>query len=163
MGQPYRTQELVRRALLKLFYDPVGSAKGKRRKSAQLSPRSFPGNDDLGQMSSWYLFGALGLYPAIPGTDVLVLGSPLFRNATLHLPGGAVTIEAPAAARKRPYVRGLELDGGAVHQPWLSFSELADGGKLSFALAAEPDPAWGSTADAAPPSFPHDAPFPGGC
>ena len=167
-GQPYRTQELVRQALLKLFYDPGGSGKGKggsgrakRRKSVQLSPRSFPGNDDLGQMSSWYVFGALGLYPAIPGTDVLVLGSPLFRMATLHLAGGPVTIEAPAASRKRPYVRALTLDGSEVDQPWLPFSELADGGKLSFALDAQPDPAWGSAV--APPSFPRDAPFPGGC
>jgi predicted alpha-1,2-mannosidase len=168
IGQPFRTQELVRQALLKLFYDPGGSGKGKGgsgkgrgRRSVQLSPRSFPGNDDLGQMSSWYVFGALGIYPAIPGTDVLVLASPLFRKATLHLPGGPVTIEAPAASRKRPYVRALTLDGGEVDQPWLPFSELADGGKLSFALAADPDPAWGSAA--APPSFPPDAPFPGGC
>jgi predicted alpha-1,2-mannosidase len=167
MGQPHRTQELVRRALLKLFYDPAGTKdgtgkrKGKRKdkgSAAALSPRSFPGNDDLGQMSSWYLFAALGFYPAIPGTDVLVLGSPLFRKATLQVPGGQVVIEAPAASRKRPYVRSLTLDGGAVDQPWLPFSELADGGRLEFALGADPNP-WAS--GASPPSFPGDAPFPG--
>src|SRR5919108_2460679 len=158
MGQPYRTQELVRRALLRLFYDPSGkrgggkkaAAERKRPKPPLLSPGSFPGNDDLGQMSSWYVFAALGLYPAIPGTDVLVLGSPLFRRATLRLPGGAVEIEAPAAARKRPYVRALTLDGGALDQPWLPFSELADGGRLTFTLGSQPDPAWAG--GAGPPS-----------
>jgi predicted alpha-1,2-mannosidase len=163
IGQPHRAQELVRRALLKLFYDKSGSKtkQGKDKKgkgSARLSPRSFPGNDDLGQMSSWYLFGALGLYPAVPGTDVLVIGSPLFRRTTIHAPGGPITIEAPAASRKRPYVRGLTLDGGPVDQPWLHFSELADGGTLGFELGAEATP-WGSAA--APPSFPPGEPFPG--
>jgi putative alpha-1,2-mannosidase len=169
MGQPHRTQQLVRRALLKLFYEKVGSEKRKdaagkkpeRPREPLLSPGSFPGNDDLGQMSSWYVFGALGLYPAIPGTDVLVLGSPLFRNATLQLAGGPLAIEAPAAARKRPYVRALTIDGGALDQPWLPFSELADGGTLGFDLGAKPNPAWGG--GAVPPSFPTDAPFPGGC
>lgn len=112
-------------------------------------------------MSSWYLFGALGFYPAIPGTDVLVLGSPLFKKATIHLPGGAVTIDAPAASRERPYVGGLAIDGAPVDQPWVPFAELADGAQLHFALAAEPNPAWGSGGQAAPPSFPSDAPFPG--
>jgi len=166
LGQPYRTQELVRRALLKLYYGRPskgkgGSGKSKRRDRAELSPGAFPGNDDLGEMSSWYLFGALGFYPAIPGTDVLVLGSPLFKQATIHLPGGAVTIDAPAASRERPYVRGLAIDGSPVDQPWVPFAELADGAQLHFALAAEPNPAWGSGGEAAPPSFPSDAPFPG--
>jgi putative alpha-1,2-mannosidase len=169
MGQPHRTQQLVRRALLKLFYDRVPAkdgnkpgkpGKGKQpRNSAALSPASFPGNDDLGQMSSWYLFGALGLYPAIPGTDVLALGSPLFRRATLHLAGGPLTIEAPAAARKRPYVQALALNGGAVDQPWLRFSDLTGGGTLAFALGSKPNPGWG--AGAPPPSYPGDAPYPG--
>lgn len=166
LGQPYRTQELVRRALLKLYYGRPskgkgGSGKSKRRDRAELSPGAFPGNDDLGEMSSWYLFGALGFYPAIPGTDVLVLGSPLFKQATIHLPGGAVTIDAPAASRERPYVGGLAIDGSPVDQPWVPFAELADGAQLHFALAAEPNPAWGSGGEAAPPSFPSDAPFPG--
>ena len=56
-------------------------------------------------------------------------------------------------------MRALTLDGGELNQSWLPFAELADGAKLSFALAAEPDPAWGSAVE--PPSFPPDAPFPG--
>src|SRR6266480_4944740 len=72
LGQPYKTQDIVRRAILSLFNS---------------SPGGYPGNDDLGQMSAWYVFGALGIYPAVPGTGVLALGSPLFPKATLHLAG----------------------------------------------------------------------------
>ena len=148
LGQPYRTQELVRRALLRLYED---------------SPGGFPGNDDLGQMSSWYVLGALGFYPAVPGTDVLVLGSPLFRTAVLHLPGGDVVIEAPSAAGRHPYVEGMTIDGLSYDRPWLQFAELADGARLDFALSGDPNLEWGSGPEDAPPSFGPTAPFPGEC
>src|SRR5207244_9782502 len=79
VGQPWKTQEIMRRAILGLFKSSAGG---------------YPGNDDLGQMSAWYVFGALGLYPAVPGTDVLALGSPLFRRATVHLRGGDLAVIA---------------------------------------------------------------------
>jgi predicted alpha-1,2-mannosidase len=148
VGQPYRTQEIVRGALLRLYKD---------------SPGGFPGNDDLGTMSSWYVFAALGFYPAIPGTDVLVLGSPLFRNAVLRLPAGDVTIEAPGAAQRRPYVHGLTVNGAPHDRPWLLFSDLAGGAELRFALDGKPDQAWGSNPADAPPSFGPDTPFPQPC
>jgi predicted alpha-1,2-mannosidase len=148
LGQPHRVQEFVRGAVVRLYKN---------------SPGGFPGNDDLGTMSSWYAFAALGLYPAIPGTDVLVLGSPLFQRAVLHLPGGDVTIEAPQAGRKRPYVQGLELDGATFDRPWLPFSQLADGAELDFALTGEPNPGWADDPDDAPPSYPANTPFPTPC
>jgi predicted alpha-1,2-mannosidase len=147
LGRPYRTQEIVRRAILRLYKD---------------EPGGFPGNDDFGTMSAWYVFAALGFYPAIPGTDVLVLGSPLFRNAVLHLPAGDVTIEAPSAARKRPYVHGLTLNGVPHDRPWLTFAELA-GGRLHFSLDRKPDQGWGSSPADAPPSFPPSEPLPASC
>jgi predicted alpha-1,2-mannosidase len=148
LGQPHRVQEVVRRAVLRLYKN---------------KPGGFPGNDDLGTMSSWYAFAALGFYPAIPGTDVLVFSSPLFHRAVLHLPGGDVTIEAPDAARKRQYVQSLDLDGAPYDRSWLPFSELADGGQLHFAMGSAPNPDWASGPDAAPPSYPANTPFPGSC
>lgn len=68
-------------------------------------------------MSAWWVLGALGLYPAVPGADVLALNSPLFREARLRTSGGAVRIAAPAAARGRPYVRWLALDGRRLDRP----------------------------------------------
>ena len=76
------------------------------------TPGGMPGNDDGGTLSAWWAFGALGLYPAVPGEDVLVVGSPLFRRVVLRLPRvGTVRIDAPRAARGRPYVHGLRSTG----------------------------------------------------
>jgi len=138
LGQPYKTQELVRRAILTLFDD---------------SPSGYAGNDDVGQMSAWYLFGALGLYPAIPGTDVLALGSPLFPELSLQLPGGTVTIAAGGAARDRPYVQRLTVNGVESGRPWIRFRDIAGGGTLAFDVGSSPNPAWGSLAEDAPPSI----------
>jgi predicted alpha-1,2-mannosidase len=146
LGRPYRTQEVVRRALLEL-YDP--------------SPTGYPGNDDIGQMSSWWVFGALGLYPQVPGEDVLAIGSPLFREAILRLRGGRVLrISAPRAARDAPYVHRLTIDGRATQRPWLRFRRLAGGARLRFALSTRPDRAWGSRAADAPPSYSPSSPAP---
>jgi predicted alpha-1,2-mannosidase len=123
LGAPSRTQDIVRRAILTLF---------------DSSPGGYPGNDDLGQMSAWYVFGALGLYPAMPGTDVLALGSPLFPSATVHLAGGDLTITGRGAARDAPYVTGLRVNGGARTQPWLRLSDVASGGRLAFDLSSTP-------------------------
>ena len=83
LGQPWKAQRIVRQAMTELY------------SAADLG---YPGNDDLGEMSSWWLFGALGMYPELPGSDVLVCGSPLFPKVVLHLPGGDVTIIASGGA-----------------------------------------------------------------
>jgi predicted alpha-1,2-mannosidase len=138
LGRPWRTQAVVRRALLELY---------------RPSPGGMPGNDDGGTLSAWWVFGALGLYPAVPGDDLLAIGSPLFRRVTLRLPRvGTVRIAAPRAARSRPYVHGLRLDGRAVRRPWLRATRLRDGATLRFDLGARPDRRWGAARSAAPPS-----------
>lgn len=141
LNRPYRTQALVRRVLDELF-------------SAE--PNAYPGNDDLGEMSSWFIFGALGMYPELPGSDVLVLGSPLFPRAVLHLPHGDVVIEGQGARRDAPYVHGLTVNGQAWHRPWIRYPDIVHGGTLSYQLAGTPDRAWGSDPADAPPSY--DAP-----
>jgi predicted alpha-1,2-mannosidase len=138
LGQPFRTQELVRRAILALYND---------------SPSGYPGNDDAGQMSAWYLFGALGFYPAIPGTDVLALGSPLFPEVSLQLPGGTLTIVSNMAKRDHPYVQRLTVNGVEHTRPWIRFRDVRNGGNLVFDLAVSPDATWGSQPDDSPPSF----------
>jgi len=145
LGTPSRTQEIVRAAILDLFND---------------SPSGYAGNDDLGQMSSWYVFGALGFYPAIPGTDVLVLGSPLFEEATLDLPGGQLTIRGAGAGRANPYVERVAVDGVEHTAPWVRFRDLRRGASLAFDLGASAG-AWGEAAQDAPPSF--AAGSPGAC
>lgn len=146
-GRPDRTQEIVRHAQLEL-YGP--------------GPRGYPGNDDLGTMSSWWVLSALGLYPAVPGEDVLAVGSPMFPQAKVELPGGSLTIDAANADRSSPYVAGLRLDGHPQRAPWIRFRQIRDGGRLSFRLAQQAQD-WGSGRGMAPPSFGPERPLPGRC
>jgi predicted alpha-1,2-mannosidase len=168
MQRPYRTQAAVRRALLTLY---------------DTSPDGYPGNDDLGTLSAWYVFGALGLYPAVPGVGVLAIGSPLFGREQIAMPHRRrVTILADAYRMERskarghgrrtpsrriplspaaaPYVRSLSLGGHAYARPWVSYCALARGADLSFSLGPEPNRGWGDSAAAAPPSFGPQRPMP---
>ncbi|MEU6339603.1 lectin [Streptomyces sp. NPDC046977] len=138
LGKPWKTQAAVREAQQKLYFNaPVGQF----------------GNDDLGAMSSWYVWSELGMYPQTPGTDTLVLGSPVFPKAQIRLGGGrTVRINAPQAATDAPYVQSLRVDGSAHDDAWLPFSDLSDGATLDFTLGTSPNTAWASAPSAAPPS-----------
>jgi predicted alpha-1,2-mannosidase len=138
LGQPWKTQNIVRRAMTEL-YGPGDNA--------------YPGNDDVGEMSSWYLFSALGMYPELPGSDVLVLGSPLFPKAVLHLPHGDVTIIGRGAAKDAPYVRSLTVNGQVWNKPWLRYPEISGGGTLIYDLSSTANTHWGSNPADAPPSY----------
>ncbi|MGW2488858.1 GH92 family glycosyl hydrolase [Streptomyces sp. NPDC001606] len=136
-GAPYRTQQTVRAAMRLLW---------------SAAPGGIPGNDDLGAMSSWYVFAALGMYPQVPSRAELVLASPLFPRIEIHRPyGNDISVRAPRAAADAPYVRSLRVDGLVSRRPWLPASFVRDGGRLDYTLSATPDRTWG--ADAPPPSF----------
>ena len=137
-GEPWKTQELVRKVLDTLWVD---------------APEGIPGNDDLGAMSAWAVWAALGLYPEAPGRAELVLGSPLFPKVVVHRPGGDLTITAEGAGTGRPYVAALRVNGAPSDTPWLPETFTLRGGRLEFKLANQPDRAWGSSPKARPPSF----------
>jgi putative alpha-1,2-mannosidase len=138
-GEPYKTQQLVRRIQQQLYTD---------------TPGGIAGNDDLGTMSAWYVWSALGMYPETPGTAYLALGSPEFPAASIRLASGkAITISAPQAAPDAPYVQNLRLDGRGWPRSYLPPSVLTDGAALDYTLGTAPDTTWGSGAHAAPPSY----------
>lgn len=137
-GQPWKTQQLVRQVLNTIWRN---------------APDGIPGNDDLGEMSSWAVFASLGLYPEIPGRAELVLGSPIFPRATVHRSGGDLHIVADGAAPNAPYVTSLRVNGKPWSKPWLPEQFATGGGMLEFHLLPTPDKHWGSAPDAAPPSF----------
>jgi hypothetical protein len=115
-------------------------------------PGGIPGNDDLGAMSSWYVFAALGLYPQVPSRAELVLASPLFERAEIERPyGNDISIRAEGATAGTPYVHALRVNGRGSDRAWLPASFVRDGGRLDFTLSATPDPSWGAAE--APPSF----------
>ncbi len=111
------------------------------------------GNDDLGAMSSWYVWSNLGMYPETPGTQHLALGSPVFPLAEVHLANGkTLTITAPNAAANAPYVHGLTVNGKASDKPWTTWDAIAKGPTLNFDLGKTADTSWGTAAADAPPS-----------
>jgi hypothetical protein len=115
-----------------------------------------PGNDDLGALAAWYVWAALGLYPATPGTPILTVGAPLFDRAEIALPDSkSIRISAPGASGPQhlKYVSGLKIDGQASGRTSLPESIIATGGTLAFSLAAYPDKRWGTAEADAPPSF----------
>ncbi|WP_222426641.1 GH92 family glycosyl hydrolase [Amycolatopsis rhizosphaerae] len=135
-GAPYKTQALVRRVMSEL-YNP--------------NPEGLVGNDDLGQMSAWYVWSALGMYPEIPGRSELVLGSPLFPKAKVTTgEGRTISITGNGSG---PYVTGLKVDGTTSGRPWLPESFVHTGGRLDFSLSSTPDQNWGAAPADAPPSF----------
>jgi len=137
VGQPWKTQATVRAAMRQIWTN---------------KPEGISGNDDLGQMSSWYVWSALGLYPLYPGRAELVVGSPLFARAVVRRPDGTrIEIRARGAGMDAPYVQALQVDGRASGDSWLPADFIRRGGTLDFILGSAPNEAWG--VDATPPSF----------
>ena len=139
IGQPWKTQDTVDR--VRGLFGPV--------------PDGEPGNDDLGALSSWYVWAALGLYPGTPGTSILTVNTPLFDRAAIALPGGkSIQISADVSGPNHlKYIDGLKIDGQATDRTSLPESIIRTGGDLTFSLSAHPNKVWGTAESSAPPSF----------
>jgi len=139
VGQPWKTQQLVDRVRSQLFGPTPGGE---------------PGNDDLGALSSWYVWAALGLYPSTPGTAILTVNTPLFDRAEIALPAGkSIRVSAPGASNGLKFINGLSIDGQPTDQTFLPESIIRTGGDATFSLSAIPDIFWGTAESSAPPSF----------
>ncbi len=138
VGKPYRCSQVVRQVMTQLYSS---------------ASTGLPGNDDLGQTSSWYVWAALGMYPIIPGDDVLVLHGPLFPQAILHLAGGDVTITGSGAASNAPYIQNLAVNGQTSVTPWVRFANIAHGATLAYTMGTSANTGWGSNLSVAPPSY----------
>nr|WP_277954047.1 GH92 family glycosyl hydrolase [Saccharopolyspora soli] len=137
IGQPAKTAAVVR-AQQTLFTN---------------APDGVTGNDDLGTMSAWYVFSALGLYPTTPGTGQFVLNAPRFTSAVVELPGGPpLTINAPGAdGSKLQYIDEVRVSGAPQEQVWVDLERLRAGAVLEHRLAEQPTD-WATSPDAAPVS-----------
>lgn len=138
VGQPWKTQAMVRRIL-----DSLYTARHD----------GLAGNEDCGQMSAWYVMSALGLYAVTPGQDHYAIGSPLFPRVTLHLPNGRTfAIRAQGNGRGRPFIQRATLNGKPLTRCTLAHGDLVAGGTLDFVMGAAPETTWASGADDGPPS-----------
>ena len=115
------------------------------------NPDGMQGNEDVGQMSAWYLLSALGFYPCNAVSGDYILGSPLFEHATVHLAGGR-TLEIKVN-RKDPahqYIQAFTLNGKPQQRVWFNHAEVINGGTIVLDMGPEPN----STLGADPASFP---------
>ena len=127
-GRPDLTQKWIREMMLNRF-------------AAQ--PGGLPGNDDLGAMSSAYLFNAMGFFPVSPGSASYSLGAPLFQSVTLHLANQKTfVIEAEGQSRGNNYVNTLLLNGQPQEELVLSHENIIEGGTLQFKMSANPNETW---------------------
>jgi predicted alpha-1,2-mannosidase len=140
-GKPWLTQKWVRSILESAYHAKVNG---------------IVGNDDVGQMSAWYVMSALGFYPVCPGTNVYVIGSPLFTRATIRLDphwhkGQTFTIIARGNSPSNFYVQSAKLNSKALDRSWIKHEEITAGGTLEFEMAPKPNPQWGASVAVLPP------------
>lgn len=120
-SQPWKTQALTR-AYQGLF---------------RAAPDGLPGNDDLGSMSAWFVWSALGFYPSVAGAPIFTIGSPLFESAAIRVPGGQVRIESPGALTGK-YVASMTVNGVPSAKTWLTGDDLQAGDVIRFAMSPVP-------------------------
>lgn len=138
-GQPWRTQ-----ARLKQIMDTQYAAR----------PDGLAGNDDLGQMSAWYVFTALGFYPVTPGSNQYIIGRPFLPQATLNLPDGKrFSIVATGLDAAHTYVGSVSLNGKPLDRAYVTHQEIVAGGELRFTMQAEPNKSWAADAATLPYSM----------
>lgn len=129
IGTPWKTQKVVRDMLAKYFFNHVGG---------------LPGNDDCGQVSSWYVFGAMGFYPACPGDPIYQLCSPVLNKAEINVGDDKTfTIIANNNSKENMYIQSASLNGKTYSKSWLSHEDLMNGGELVFEMGPEPNKNWG--------------------
>ena len=137
-GEPWKTQQWARQITGTSYSD---------------APGGLPGNDDLGALSSWYVFSAMGFYPVTPGRPLYELGSPVFNTCILHLPNGRdFTILAPANSARNRYIQSATLNGRPYQRPWITHEDILSGGTLALTMGPVPNKHWGAAPDNAPPS-----------
>ncbi len=141
-GQAWRTQERLKQ-IIDTQYKPT--------------PDGLVGNDDLGQMSAWLIFTAMGFYPVAPASNEYVIGRPFVERVTLNLPGGKhFQVVAENMSEKNRYVSKILLNGKPLRRSFLRHEEIVSGGDLRFVMSATPDKAWATQVSERPFSMPRE-------
>jgi len=135
-GAPWKAQYHVRDVMKRLY---------------SATPDGYPGDEDNGQTSAWYVWSAFGFYPVTPTVGQYAIGSPLFRNVTLTMPNGkTLAIEAENNSPDNVYIQSVTLNGAAHDMAYVTREALAQGGTLRFVMGPTPNKQWASTKAAAP-------------
>ncbi len=141
-GEPWKTQKWVNQV---------------RNEMYGTGPDGLCGNDDMGQMSAWYIFSSIGFYPVAPGQNVFVIGTPLFAEITLKLDdyfdSKEFTVKADDISSENIYIQSATLNEKPYTKTWITHNDIVDGGTLTFKMGPEPNEQWGIKHEDAPPSM----------
>lgn len=129
-GEPWKAQYWLRQVMSRLY---------------QPTPDGYCGDEDNGQTSAWYVFSALGFYPVTPGTTQYVIGSPLFKKATMVLENGKrFVVSAPQSDDKMLYIQKVQLNGKPYSKTYLDHFDITKGGTVDFEMGNRPGKSWGT-------------------
>lgn len=135
-GQPWKTQYWIRQVMDRLYNS---------------SENGYPGDEDQGGMSSWYVLSALGIYSVCPGTDEYVLGSPKFRKATITMEDGKkFVIEAKGNSKDNVYIQNATLNGKRHTRNYIHYSDITNGGVLELQMGNQPEKTRGTAKEDRP-------------
>ena len=138
-GKPWRTQERIRQIM-----DTLSSDK----------PDGLAGNDDVGQMSAWYIFSSMGFYPVAPGDLSYAIGAPQLPEITLQLANGKrFRVVANDLSNKNRFINSVTLNGKPLERSFITHNEIISGGELIFELSDKPNKNWARETDQRPPSM----------
>lgn len=135
-GQPWKTQYWSRHIMEKLFNS---------------TERGFPGDEDQGGMSSWYVLNALGMYSVCPGTDQYVIGSPIFSKVTITMEDGKkFIIQANNNSKENVYIQSASLNGKPLDKNYITYKDIVNGGTVAYEMGDQPNKSRNITKDAVP-------------
>ncbi len=124
-GQPWKTQYWIRQVMDRLY---------------NATEKGYPGDEDQGGMSSWYVLSALGIYSVCPGTDEYVLGSPIFKKATITMEDGRkFIIQANNNSKENVYIQSVSLNGAGYTKNFIRYSDIVSGGILKLEMGDKPE------------------------
>lgn len=121
LGQPDKAADRVREVLENMYF---------------ANPNGLPGNEDVGQMSAWYILSSLGFYQVEPASGRYWFGSPIFDRAELKVPGGTFTITTVNNSKDNKYIRSVKLNGKPYDKSYIMHSDIINGGELEFTMGA---------------------------
>jgi predicted alpha-1,2-mannosidase len=129
LGAPWLTQYWSRAICRRAYHDNV---------------EGLVGNDDVGQMSAWYILASIGLYPLCPGDNRFEITSPVFNKATIHLDsaytsGRTFTVQTVNNSPRNLYIQNATLNGKQYNRSWLDYADIAAGGTLVLYMGPQPN------------------------
>lgn len=128
INQPWKTAQYINKVVKEMYRN---------------TPAGLCGNEDMGQMSAWYVMSALGFYPVNPVSGKYEIGTPLFRQAKIHLENGKTfTVKAPAVSADNIYIKGVKVNGQPWHESYLTHDQIMSGATVEFEMTAEPGHIW---------------------